>query len=495
MVRDGPRASRALMWSFVNTAVSRVGTLGIGIVLARLLGPQAFGTYAVAFVALAAVLSFNDVGVSLAIVRWRDNPKSIAPTVTTISIVGSVIFFVAGYFAAAPFSAAMGDASATPVVQLLLVSVLIDGVVATPAALLQRDFRQGTRMIIDQSNVWVGAITSVVLALVGAGAMSLAVGRLAGTVVSSVLLLANSPLPFRLGWNREHVRHLLAFGLPLAGTSAIVFAVGYADQLVVGHLLGATMLALYVLAFNLSSWPVSMFSQPLRSVAPAAFSRLQHDQDEMRATFLSFMRVLAAVAVPVCFFIAGAAAPIVTFVYGDQWADAARALSWLAALGAFRIVFELTYDYLVVVKRSGSLLVIQATWLVALVPSLIVGALFGGIAGVGIAQVAVALVVVTPIYLWRLSRSGIRARDVLARIWLPLTVGLVVLAVSWGLAENIRVPLIADVAAGLFTLAAITLLVIRERSTLRSLRNIGGSSDVVGDTPIPLESFERGATL
>ena len=102
--RAAPGASRALGWSFLNTAVSRIGTLGIGIVLARVLGPEAFGTYAVAFVALAAVLSFNELGVSLAIVRWEGDPRSIAPTVTTISIAGSVLFFAAAYAAAEPFA-------------------------------------------------------------------------------------------------------------------------------------------------------------------------------------------------------------------------------------------------------------------------------------------------------------------------------------------------------------------------------------------------------
>ena len=44
-----------------------------------------------------------------------------------------------------------------------------------------------------------------------------------------------------------------------------------------GATLGATSLGYFVLAFNLASWPLNMFSQPLRSVAPAVFSRLQGD--------------------------------------------------------------------------------------------------------------------------------------------------------------------------------------------------------------------------
>src|SRR5215470_6912335 len=96
------RASGALAWSFLNTAMSRFGTLGIGIVLARLLGPQQFGTYAVALIALMAVLSFNELGVSLAIVRWPGEPRAIAATVNTISLIASTFLAVVMFVVAAP---------------------------------------------------------------------------------------------------------------------------------------------------------------------------------------------------------------------------------------------------------------------------------------------------------------------------------------------------------------------------------------------------------
>ena len=108
------RASRALGWSFISAAGLRFGTLGIGVLLARLLGPHAFGTYAVALVALLAVLSFNELGVSLAIVRWQGDPSEIAPTVTTISCVSSLILYVGFFFGAPAFATAMGAPAADP---------------------------------------------------------------------------------------------------------------------------------------------------------------------------------------------------------------------------------------------------------------------------------------------------------------------------------------------------------------------------------------------
>lgn len=469
----GGVAAKALSWSFVNTAVSRFGTLAIGIVLARLLGPEQFGTFAVATVALVAVLSFNELGVSLAIVRWTGDPKLIAPTVTTISVVSSVVLTVGAILAAPAFASAMGDPGATGVVQLMMLCILINGIVATPAALLQREFMQGKRMVIDQVNVWVGAVLSVSLALTGMGAMSLAIGRLAGAVLSGVLFLKFSPLPFRFGFDRDQARRLIRFGLPLAGSSIIVFAVGYADQLVAGSVLGATALGYYVLAFNLASWPVSMFSQPLRSVAPAAFARLQHDRNAMTGALRSVIGLLAAVTIPICLVLAGAAGPIINFVYGEVWAPAAPVLTWLAVLAAFRILFELAYDYLVVLGRTSMIFTVQLVWLVALVPALILGANHWGLPGLAAVQVVVAAVLILPLYLWEFHRSGLHIGAALRRLFLPAVGGIVTAGIAIALSRTLTNDLVTCLLSGLACIAVVGLLLMidkREISTIRGLQ-------------------------
>ena len=130
--------------------------------------------------------------------------------------------------------------------------------------------------------------------------MSLAIGQVGGSLVVAALLVAFAPESLRFGFDPAKARALLRFGLPLAGANLIVFAVTSVDLIIVGHLLGATSLALYVLAFNLSSWPFNMFAPPVTNVAPAVFSRLQHDQAAMRSTFLSAVRILTAVTLPIC---------------------------------------------------------------------------------------------------------------------------------------------------------------------------------------------------
>jgi len=67
-------------WSLVNTVIMRLGNFLIGVILARgLLGPRDWGLYAIGLVALAVLLSANELGVSLAIVRWEGDPRRSRP--------------------------------------------------------------------------------------------------------------------------------------------------------------------------------------------------------------------------------------------------------------------------------------------------------------------------------------------------------------------------------------------------------------------------------
>jgi O-antigen/teichoic acid export membrane protein len=470
------RASKALGWSFLNTAVGRFGTLAIGIMVARILGPREFGTFAVAMVALLAVLSFNELGVGLAIVRWPGDPRSIAPTVATISLVSSCLIYLGCFVGAPVFAASMGNPGATWVIRILTFNVVLDGLTQTPAALLQRGFRQDRKMLVDQVNSWLGTLVTIGCAVGGMGAMSLAVGRITGALVAGVMFVAFSPEPLRFGFDRSAARALLRFGVPLAGSSLVVFAVTSVDQIVVGKVLGAAALGFYVLALNLSNWPVSMLSQPLRGVAPAAFARLQPDQVAMRRTFLSTGRLLAAVTLPVCLLLSGAAQPLVHLLYGGRWLPSAAVLTWLALLGALRVLFEFAYDYFVVLARTRPVFTIQCLWLIVAIPSLVVGAHLDGVAGVAAAQVAVALLVVVPAYLWELRAVGIGVRQVLFQIWPGAAVALVVGLVAISAHRMIPMDLIALVVSGIVMLGAIAAVIYGMRDIVTSLRTEGADA-------------------
>jgi len=88
------RVAAATRWSLLNTVVIRVGNFALGVVLARyFLGPGEWGLYAVGLLVLNVLLSANEMGVSLAVVRWEGDVRRFAPTVLTLSFANSLLLY------------------------------------------------------------------------------------------------------------------------------------------------------------------------------------------------------------------------------------------------------------------------------------------------------------------------------------------------------------------------------------------------------------------
>jgi O-antigen/teichoic acid export membrane protein len=431
VVSLGSKVRAGAGWSMLNTFLIRVSNFVVGAVLARtVFGPRIFGLYAISQVVLALLLSANELGVSAAIIRWDTDIRRIARTVLTLSVVSSTAIYACLYPAAPAIASVLGSPDATGVVRVICICVIIDGFSCVPAALLTREFAQGRRMLVDLANFIVSTGVTLWLAFTGHGAMSFAWGSVLGCLVA--LMVANglaAPVVWP-GWRSADARQLIRFGLPLAGASLLLLAVFNVDSAIVGATLGAAMLGLYQLAFNISSWPVVGIAQTAARVSFAGFSRLADSRELLAAAFTRALAVLMAVTLPPCILLATLSYQLIHAIYGPRWTPAAPVLSLLAILGILRVGYALVYDCLAAGGYRHALMWIQAAWLAALVPVLISGARLHGIAGVGAGHVVVAAVLVGPLFLWALRRLGISGRAVLTSCLRPLTGGLLMALVS-----------------------------------------------------------------
>ncbi|MFE9476991.1 oligosaccharide flippase family protein [Streptomyces spororaveus] len=464
----GRKVGSAAKWSLINTVVMRLGNFATGIVLARFfLGPEAWGVYGIAQTVLLVLLSANELGVSLAIVRWEGDPRRFAPTVLTLSAASSCLLYAVLFAVAPAVAEVLGSPEASGVLRVMCLCVVLDGLSQVPAGFLTREFAQGRRMAVDGLNFVLSTAVTLVLAVQGWGAMSFAWGSVVGNVAALIGCCLAAPGTLRFGWDREQARALLKFGLPLAGASMLALGVVNVDTMVVGSALDPLALGFYVLAFNISGWPVRIISEAARRVSFAGFSRLADSPQALAAGFARALGVVMAGTVPICVLLAALAAPVVELVYGERWLPAARALPWLMALGLVRIGCELAYDCLVAIGRRSSLIAVQALWLVVLIPALVIGARTGGIVGVAQGHVLVAGAVVVPVFLLALHRGGILLGTVARACAWPLLGGAVMAGVLLLLERYLGDSVLALLATGAAGTLCYTLCVLPGRASLK----------------------------
>ncbi|MBC7402301.1 MAG: oligosaccharide flippase family protein [Microbacteriaceae bacterium] len=415
----------------------RIGNLVVGIVLARIIAPEAFGVFAIALTVWSVLGSVAEFGLGADLVR-RDDYEAHIPTVATIGAVVSGSLAALMFLASSSIAAAFGNPAATTVVQLMAIPMFLIGLSVVPAALLQRQIRQGTLFAIDGSSLVISTVVTIVLALIGLGPAALAVGRIAGQVLAIILqYLAVHRWPV-FGWSSAVARQAIAFGAPLAFANVVSWSIISFDNLIVARMMGAVELGLYVLAFNIASWPMSVAGQSVRVIALPAFSRLTTNDHRGRA-MVKASGLIWSVSGLAALGLAFVAPQVVSVLYGERWIGAAAAIAPLALFGAFRVVFDLAATYLIACGMTRSVLMVQLIWLAALVPAMILGVQADGLAGAGWAHVLVAVVVVLPVYLFYLRRARVPVISFL-RGWIRPTVMAIPLAFGLWLISSLVVP-------------------------------------------------------
>ena len=461
-VRSGAR------WSMVNTLVLRVANFTVGVVLARtVFGPQAWGLYAISQLVLSVVLSANEMGVSLAVVRWEGDIRGIARTALTLSLASSAALCALLFFFAPSVASFLGSPGATSLIRLLSLCVLIDGFVCVPFSLINREFMQARRLVVEAAGFVVTTAVTLLLAFAHLGAISFAWGNVAGNVVTLIGATVAAPFIVLPGWDRRRARELLKFGMPLAGASLLVLGTLNVDSAIVSATLGPAALGFYQLAFNISSWPVQSISAAARRVSFAGFSRLAGSRELLADGFTKAAAVLVALAIPACVLLITLSEPLIKTIYGARWTPAAESLSLLGVLGLLRVFYELAYDGLAAADRRPTLLVVQGLWLVVLIPVLLAGARTHGINGVSAGHVLVAVLVVGPAFLWSLRRIGITVGALLRRCLRPIIGGILMAVVSLAIIHFAGSGIVGLAAAGAAASAVYVPLILPMRHLIR----------------------------
>ena len=445
----GQRAGRGLGWALGGNLVFKLGSFAVSLIMVRLLAPHDFGLYAVALAANAFLIHVNDMGMIAATVQWRGEVASMAATARTLAI-GFSLSWYALFWVAAP---AIGDLAnspeAVPLVRLLTLTIVIDGVTAVSVGLMQRRFQQDKLMKAIAIGFGIGAVLSVTLAANGAGAYSFVVGNLVQSVVVAIVVLRVARLPFRLGLDRAVARPLLRFGAPLAVGLGIESVLMYSDSFIVGHQLGTDQLGFYLLAFNIASWVPGIIGTAVRYVSIPAFARLaEGEQDQLSLGVRRSLPVMVVVVAPIAAGMAALAPAMVGVLYGSHWIAAADALRFLAVVMVARMFTALVFDIQTGRGNTRVTIWLNLAWLVALVPALWFGAELGGMGGAAAAHAGVAVLVAIPLAAWMLHRSGVDMVPVLGLLRRPILAALAAAAAMAVLARLLDGHLLELVVAG-----------------------------------------------
>jgi O-antigen/teichoic acid export membrane protein len=231
------------------------------------------------------------------------------------------------------------------------------------------------------------------------------------------------------------------------------------DTATVGRLLGAVDVGFYNLAWRLSNLPATGIGYIVGRVMFPAYATLQTDKEAFRNAFVTNVRRIALVSLPVGLGVVLAAEPIIVGVFGAKWKPAAVPL---AILGVFGIIRAFAGTTGAVFQAAGRPQLV--TWLNVVHLLVLCAALFTltpafGLNGTAVAVTGTAALTLVLAFRFALRILELPLRDLAVALEWPLVVSVplaAVLAVARVATDGVSpVPRLATlVVAGIAVYAA-----------------------------------------
>lgn len=324
---------QALRW-IAWTTLGRFGEeglrLGSRLVLARLLWPEAFGLFTLAAVISGVFLICAQLQMASAIIQRPTVDRDLRATahwsLTLLGVAGGL----AQLGLAGPVSALVGEPRLAPLLAVLCLHVVLQGIAATPRAWLSRElaFRQlaGASMAAEG----IATVAAVGAAVAGAGVYSLAVHMVLVGVSEVCLMWRLVPWRPHRHWRLDEFLALARFGSPLLAQRGVDYLTGQGDRFLVGYLFGPTPLGYYALALRLSAAVGDGVAVVFDRVAFPVFARTGGDLRRSRRGFLHALRAQSLLITPVAAGLAVTAPVVVPLALGADWAGAVLFVQLLA---------------------------------------------------------------------------------------------------------------------------------------------------------------------
>jgi O-antigen/teichoic acid export membrane protein len=279
--------------------------------MTRLLVPDMFGVMAIANMVIMGLALFSDLGLRQNIIQSkRGSDPAFLNTAWIIQIfrgivlwfialIVSLFVFLADHIGMIPKNSAYADSRLPYVIAILSFGWLIGGFQSTKALEASRNLSLGHVTKIEITGQVAGLLVTFGWAvLVDRSIWALVAGNICVALVMT--LISHTWLPGvanRWEWNNSAFREIIHFGKWMFLASIIGFLVNNGDRLLLGGVIDATTLGVYVIAFAIFTSVGSLLDKIISDVAFSALSEVIRERPaDLKTSYYRFHIIIGSVA-------------------------------------------------------------------------------------------------------------------------------------------------------------------------------------------------------
>lgn len=313
------------------------------IIIARLLVPDDFGLIAIGVTTMQMLQGFTDVGVSQAVIRFRDANRQDLNTLFTFSALRG-IFVALLLLAIAPIAANFyEDPRVGWVFMGVAIYPLVLGFINPAFYEFERNLDYTKDFIVTTVNKLAGVIVSIAIAFTFRSYWAIILGMVTGGLVQ--LTLSYIMKPFSPRFTFASHKKVLGFSGWITGVSFMAALNNKLDALIVARFANTDDAGNYYIGVRLSEMPSAELASPIARAIYPGFSALHGRADEMKKAYLRGVQAMSIIALPASFGFAFVASDLVQLLLGQKWMNAAPVIAIIAPVTGLQTLFLATQFY------------------------------------------------------------------------------------------------------------------------------------------------------
>ena len=297
-------------WSVAGYGLSQAIRFGSNLLMTRLLVPDMFGVMAIATVVMVGLGMFSDFGLKQNIIQSKrgDDPVFLN-TAWTVQIYRGVVLWLfalsigllvwlGNHLDMFPKSSAYADPRLPYVIAVVSFTTLIGGFQSTKLFEARRNLALGDVTKIDIISLVIGLLLTLSWVSINRTIWALVAGNICSALVTLVLSHARlAGVSNRWEWDRSAFQEIVHFGKWIFLSSILGFLVNQGDRLLLGGLIDATLLGVYIIAYAIFSSVEQLLNMIIGDVSFSAFSEIARERPaSLKASYYRFHLIIGSVA-------------------------------------------------------------------------------------------------------------------------------------------------------------------------------------------------------
>lgn len=320
----------AVKWSATSTLARFLLQLLAQVILARALGPEIFGIFAIGMIVLTFANFFSGFGFSWSLLQRTTLCDEDIRFAWTWQLVVGLVTMLIVYLLAPALATYFREPRTQSVIEWLSVACLLSAAAAPATYLMQRDLDFRASGLIQVGSYMAGyVVVGIPMAMLGWGATSLVAAWLVQAAVVLVVSYVVKPHAVRPLFWYAGATYAMGTGRAVFLTNITNWMLNNLDRVMIGRLLNTQALGLYNVAYNLAAMPNNLLLGALQPAFLAAGARLQSELERLGRVYFQMLATIFVLIFPVFVFLALVSSDVVHLLYGSKWSDAGSVMSIL----------------------------------------------------------------------------------------------------------------------------------------------------------------------